>query len=246
MYSHCISGGWILGNEIDGTQAEWVRVPYADCSLYRIPDGADEESIMMLSDILPTAFECRMVNDRVQPGSTVVIVGEDPIGLAALLTSQFYSPTQIILIDIDDGRLETARQIGATFTVKNADGMAKDAVMKITGDRGADTVIEAVGIPATFELCQEIVAPGGTIANIGVHGTKVDLHLESLWARNITITTRLVDTISTPMLINVLMSHKLDPKLLITHRLKFDEIVDAYATFANATHTRALKVLIEA
>jgi alcohol dehydrogenase len=246
MYSHCTSGGWILGNEINGTQAEWVRIPYADCSLYRIPEGADEEAMVMLSDILPTAFECGVINGKVQPGSTVAIVGAGPIGLAALLTSQLYSPAQVIVIDLDDNRLEVAKGLGATAVIKNADGKAMETVMRLTEDRGVNTVIEAVGIPATFELCQEIVAPGGTIANIGVHGTKVDLHLESLWDRNITITTRLVDTISTPMLIDVLLSHKLDPKLLITHRYKFDRIVDAYDTFADAAETRALKVLIEA
>jgi alcohol dehydrogenase len=245
MYSHCTSGGWILGNEIDGTQAELVRIPYADCSLYRIPEGADEESMVMLSDILPTAFECGVINGRVQPGSTVAIVGAGPIGLAALLTSQFYSPAQTILVDIDDNRLEVAKRLGATATINSTDGKAMDAIMKLSGNRGADTVIEAVGLPATFDLCQQIVAPGGTIANIGVHGTKVDLHLESLWNRNITITTRLVDTISTPMLIDVLMSRKLNPKLLITHRFKLDQIVDAYETFTQAAETRALKVLIE-
>jgi alcohol dehydrogenase len=247
MYSHCTSGGWILGNEIDGTQAEWVRIPYADCSLYRIPEGADEEAMVMLSDILPTAFECGVINGKVQPGSTVAIVGAGPIGLAALLTSQFYSPAQIILIDIDDNRLETAKRFGATAVIINStDGKAKEAVMRLTHDRGVDTVIEAVGLPATFELCQQIVAPGGTIANIGVHGTQVNLHLESLWDRNITITTRLVDTISTPMLIDVLLSRKFDPKVLITHRFKLDQILDAYETFAHAAQTRALKVLIEA
>ena len=246
MYSHCTTGGWILGNEIDGTQAEWVRIPYADCSLYHIPESADEEAMVMLSDILPTAFECGVVNGKVQPGSTVAIVGAGPIGLAALLTSQLYSPAQIIVIDLDDNRLEVAKHLGATAVIKSADGKAKESVMKLTQDRGVDTVIEAVGIPATFELCQQLVAPGGTIANIGVHGTKVDLHLESLWDRNITITTRLVDTISTPMLINVLLSHKLDPKRLITHRFKLDQIVDAYDTFGQAAKTRALKVLIEA
>ena len=245
MYSHCTSGGWILGNEIDGTQAEWVRIPYADCSLYHVPKDADEEAMVMLSDILPTAFECGVVNGKVQPGSTVAIIGAGPIGLAALLTSQFYSPAQIIVIDLDDNRLEAAKNLGATAVIQNADGKAKETVMRLTEDRGVDTVIEAVGLPATFDLCQQLVAPGGTIANIGVHGTKVDLHLESLWDRNITITTRLVDTISTPMLINVLRARKLDPKVLITHRFKFDQIIDAYDTFAHATKTRALKVLIE-
>jgi alcohol dehydrogenase len=246
MYSHCTTGGWILGNEIDGTQAEWVRIPYADCSLYNIPAGADEEAMVMLSDILPTAFECGVVNGKVEPGSSVAIIGAGPIGLAALLTSQFYSPAQILVVDVDDNRLEVAKRLGATAVIKNADGNAGQAIMKMTGGRGVDTVIEAVGLPATFELCQELVAPGGTIANIGVHGTKVDLHLESLWDRNITITTRLVDTISTPMLINVLLSHKLDPKLLITHRFKFAAIVDAYDTFTQAAKTNAIKVLIEA
>ena len=246
MYSHCATGGWILGNTIDGTQAEWVRIPYADTSLYAIPDGADEEAMVMLSDILPTSFECGVLNGKVQPGGTLAIIGAGPIGLAALLTSQFYSPAEIIMLDIDDNRLEAARSFGATAVVNTTDGKAPETVMKLTGNRGVDTVIEAVGIPATFEMCQHIVAPGGTIANIGVHGKKVDLHLEQLWDRNINITTRLVDTVSTPMLLKVLLSHKLNPKLLITHRFKLDRIFDAYDTFSHATSTRALKVMIEA
>ena len=246
MYSHCTTGGWILGNRIDGTQAEFVRIPYADMSLYPIPDGADEEALVMLSDILPTGFECGVLNGKVQPGGTVAIVGAGPIGLAALLTAQFYSPAEIIMIDLDDNRLEMAKRFGATAAVNNADGKAVETVMKITGERGVDTAIEAVGIPATFELCEKIVAPGGTIANIGVHGTKVDLHLEQLWDRNITITTRLVDTVSTPMLLKSLQSHKIDPRLLITHRFKLDQILDAYETFAHAADTRALKMIIEA
>ena len=245
MYSHCSTGGWILGNSIDGTQAEFVRIPHADMSLYPIPAGADEEALVMLSDILPTAMECGVLNGRVQPGSTVAIVGAGPIGLAALLTAQFYSPGEIIMIDLDDGRLEVAKRFGATATVNSSNGKAADTVMMLTEQRGVDTVIEAVGVPATFELCQQIVAAGGTIANIGVHGVKVDLHLESLWDRNITITTRLVDTVSTPMLLKTLHSHKLDPKPLITHRFKLDQILDAYETFAHAAETHALKVLIE-
>ena len=246
MYSHCSTGGWILGNSIEGTQAEFVRIPHADTSLYRIPDGGDEEALVMLSDILPTGFECGVLNGKVQPGSTVAIVGAGPIGLAALLTAQFYSPAEIIMIDLDDNRLDVAKRFGATAAINSADGKAVETVMKMTGARGVDTAIEAVGIPATFELCENLVAPGGTIANIGVHGTKVDLHLENLWDRNMTITTRLVDTVSTPMLINVLQSHKIDPKLLITHRFKLDRIIDAYETFAHAADTRALKVIIEA
>lgn len=246
MYSHCTTGGWILGNKIDGTQAEFVRIPYADTSLYHIPEGADEEALVMLSDILPTGFECGVLNGKVQPGSTVAIVGAGPIGLAALLTAQFYSPAEIIMIDLDDNRLEVAKRFGATEAVNSADGKASETIMKMTGDRGVDTAIEAVGIPATFELCQKLIAPGGTIANIGVHGTKVALHLENLWDRNITITTRLVDTVSTPMLLNTVRSRKIDPKLLITHRYKLDGILDAYETFAHAANTKALKVIIEA
>jgi len=246
MYSHCTTGGWILGNSIDGTQAEYVRIPHADMSLYAIPPGADEEALVMLSDILPSALECGVLNGRVQPGSSVAIIGCGPIGLAALLTAKFYSPAEIIAIDLDDGRLAVAKRFGATATVNSGDGHAAEAVMQLTAQRGVDTAIEAVGMPATFELCQQIVAAGGTIANIGVHGVKVDLHLEKLWDRNITITTRLVDTVSTPMLLKTLHSHQLDPKPLITHRFKLDQIIQAYETFAQAAQTHALKVLIEA
>jgi alcohol dehydrogenase len=245
MYSHCTTGGWILGNTIDGTQAEFVRIPHADTSLYPIPAGTDEEALVMLSDILPTSFECGVLNGKVEPGSTVAIVGSGPIGLAALLTAQFYSPAEIVMIDLDDNRLEVARRFGATSTVNSTAGDVADAVMKMTGGRGVDTAIEAVGIPATFELCEKIVTPGGTIANIGVHGKKVDLHLESLWDRNIAITTRLVDTVSIPMLFKTVLSNKIDPKRLITHRFKLDCIIDAYDTFGRAAETKALKVIIE-
>jgi alcohol dehydrogenase len=246
MYSHCATGGWILGNKIDGTQAEFVRIPHADTSLYPIPEGADEEALVMLSDILPTGFECGVLNGKVHPGGTVAIVGSGPIGLAALLTAQFFSPAEIIMIDLDDNRLATAKRFGATATINSADGKTVETVMAITGGLGVDTAIEAVGIPATFELCEKIIAPGGTIANVGVHGTKVDLHLENLWDRNITITTRLVDTVSTPMLLNSLRSRKLDPTLLITHRFTLDRILDAYETFGHAADTNALKVIIAA
>src|SRR5471032_1058137 len=245
MYSHCTTGGWILGNEIDGTQAEFVRIPYADTSLYPVPPGADEEALVMLSDILPTGFECGVLNGKVAPGSTVAIVGAGPIGLAALLTAQFYSPAQIIMVDLDDNRLQVAKRFGATHTVNSKDVDAVEAIMQLTGGLGVDTAIEAVGIPATFELCEKIIAPGGTIANIGVHGVKVDLHLERLWDRNLTITTRLVDTVSTPMLLKVLQAKKLDAKSLITHRYKLDQVLEAYQTFGQAAETHALKVLIE-
>ncbi len=246
MYSHCISGGWILGNRVDGTQAEHVRIPHADTSLYPVPKGADEEALVMLSDILPTGFECGVLNGKVEPGSTVAIVGAGPIGLAALLTAQFYSPAQIIMIDLDENRLQVSKRFGATATVNAAAGEPAEAVMKMTGGRGVDTAVEAVGAPASFITCEDIVAPGGTIANVGVHGVKVDLHLERLWAQNITITTRLVDTVTTPMLLKTVQSRKLDPKLLITHRFKLDHILDAYETFGHAASTQALKVIIEA
>ncbi|MEO6917734.1 MAG: zinc-dependent alcohol dehydrogenase family protein [Collimonas sp.] len=245
MFSHCTSGGWILGNEIDGTQAEYVRTPHADTSLYPIPAGADEEALVMLSDILLTGFECGVLNGKVEPGSTVAIVGSGPIGLAVLLTAQLYSPAQIIMIDLDDNRLQVARQFGATHTINSADGKAADAVKQLTGGRGVDTAIEAVGVPATFLLCQDLVAAGGVIANIGVHGQKVDLHLERLWSQNIAITTRLVDTVTTPMLLKTVQSKKIDPTRLITHRFKLDKILDAYDTFAHAAETKSLKVIIE-
>lgn len=246
MYSHCATGGWILGNQIDGTQAEYVRTPHADTSLYPIPVGADEEALVMLSDILPTGFECGVLNGKVAPGSSVAIVGCGPIGLAALLTAQFYSPAELIMIDLDDKRLDIARKFGATRTINSASGQAIDKVKKLTDGKGVDTAIEAVGVPATFELCEDIVAPGGTIANIGVHGSKVDLHLERLWSQNISITTRLVDSVTTPMLLKTVQSRKIDPRQLITHRFPLDRILEAYDTFSRAADTGALKVIITA
>jgi len=246
MFSHCVQGGWILGNTIDGTQAQFVRTPFADTSLYPIPAGADEEALVMLSDILPTGFECGVLNGQVQPGNTVAIVGSGPIGLAALLTAQFYSPGEIIMIDLDDKRLAVAKRFGATQTVNSTDGKAVERVLRLTEGRGVDTAIEAVGIPATFEMCEQIIAPGGVIANIGVHGVQVALHLERLWDRNIRMTTRLVDTASTPMLLKILKAGKIDPTKLITHHFKLDKILDAYDTFGRAAETGALKVIIEA
>ena len=246
MYSHCANGGWILGNKIDGTQAEYVRIPFADTSLYHIPSGADEDALVMLSDILPTGFECGVLNGKVQPGSTIAIVSAGPIGLAALLTAQFYSPAEIIMVDMDDNRLQLSTRFGATTVINNKDGKAVEKIMAMTSGRGVDTAIEAVGVPASFITCEDIVAPGGIIANIGVHGVKAELHLERLWDRNIAITTRLVDTVTTPMLLKTVQSRRIDPKLLITHRFKLDKILDAYETFGAAARTNALKVLIEA
>lgn len=247
MYSHCTSGGWILGHTIDGTQAEYVRIPHADTSLYHIPEGLDEEALVMLSDIIPTGFECGVLNGKLQePGLTVAIVGAGPIGLATLLTAQFYAPARLVMIDLDDKRLEVARRFGATDTINNGKEDAAARLAALTGGIGADAVIEAVGVPASFELCQDLVAPGGTIANIGVHGHKCDLHLERLWDRNIAITTRLVDTATTGMLLKAVAAGRLDPKPLITHRYSLDRILDAYDTFSRAAQTGALKVVITA
>ncbi|MDQ3120782.1 MAG: zinc-dependent alcohol dehydrogenase family protein, partial [Verrucomicrobiota bacterium] len=194
MYSHCENGGWILGNTIDGTQADYVRIPHAEHSLHPIPAGADDEALVMLSDILPTGFECGVLNGKVKPGDTVAIVGAGPIGLAALLTAQLYSPARIILIDSDTNRLELATKWGATDVLSTAGEGAVAAVMALTGNRGVDVAIEAVGVPESFDTCQRIVTAGGHIANVGVHGKPVQLNLEKLWSHNITLTTGLVDT----------------------------------------------------
>jgi alcohol dehydrogenase len=244
MYSHCTTGGWILGHHIDGTQAEYVRIPHADTSLYPIPAGTDEEALVMLSDILPTGFECGVLNGQVQPGNTVAIVGSGPIGLAALMTAQLYSPAEIIMVDVDENRLVVAKKFGATALVNSGNEDPVAAVMKLTDGKGVDTSIEAVGIPATYSICEAIVAAGGRIANVGVHGHKVDLHLERLWSHNITLTTRLVDTVTTPMLLKTVVSGKLLPKQLITHHFTLDQVMAAYETFGNAASTRALKVII--
>jgi alcohol dehydrogenase len=245
MYSHCENGGgWILGNLIDGTQAEHVRIPFADNSLYPIPAGADEEALVMLSDILPTGFECGVLNGQVKPGDAVAIVGGGPIGLAALLTAQFYSPAEIIVVDVDANRLEVAKRLGATNVINNSDGKAVEKVMALTDNKGVDVAIEAVGIPSSFDVCQSIVAAGGHIANIGVHGKPVQLNLDKLWAQNITLTTRLVDTVATPMLLKTVMSGKVQPKQLITHHFALNDVMQAYGTFGNAMKERALKVII--
>ncbi len=244
MCSHCEQGGWTLGNTIDGTQAEYVRIPWADTSLHPIPENADEEVMVMLSDILPTGYECGVLNGCVKPGDIVAIIGAGPVGLAALLTARFYSPADIIMIDRDDHRLDVAKKLGATKLINNSDGKALMKIMAMTFGRGVDVAIEAVGVPATFEICQTIIAPGGHIANVGVHGESVPLHLETLWSQNITITTRLVDAVTTPLLLKTVMSGRLLPQQLITHRFPLSEVISAYDTFGNATSERALKVIL--
>lgn len=244
MYSHCEDGGWILGHLINGTQAEYVRIPHADNSLYAIPAGADEEALVMLSDILPTGHEIGVINGCVKPGDTIAIVGAGPVGMAALLTAQFYSPAIIYMIDVDENRLDLATKMGATHTINSANEDAVKRIMSETKD-GVDVSIEAVGIPDTFDICQNIVRPGGHLANVGVHGKKVDLQLQDLWIKNITITTGLVNTNTTPMLLKTVTSGKLQPAQLITHHFKLDNILEAYKVFGNASKENAMKVIIE-
>jgi len=246
MFSHCRNGGWILGNTIDGTQAEYVLIPYADTSLYPLPVGAEEEAAVMFSDILPTGFECGVLNGRVKPGDTIAVVGAGPVGLAALMTARFYSPAAIFSIDLDDNRLRVAGSFGATELINSSDGNAVGRVMELTHGEGVDVAIEAVGLPATFDICQGIIGVGGHLANIGVHGKPVVLHMEKLWDRNATLTTRLCDTVTTPMLMKAFQSGSLQPGKLVTHRFALDEILKAYDTFGNAAKRSALKVALKA
>lgn len=243
LYSHCEDGGWILGHLINGTQAEYVRIPHADNSLHAVPKGMDQEALVMLSDILPTGHEIGVINGRVKPGDTIAIVGAGPIGMSALLTAQFYSPAKIYMIDLDENRLKLAKKLGATHTINSGEEDAVKKIMSETKD-GVDVAMEAVGIPATFDICQHIVRPGGHVANIGVFGHSVDLQIQDLWIRNITITTGLVNTNTTPMLLKTVESGKIKPEELITHRFKLDEILKAYEVFGNASKEKTMKVIL--
>lgn len=245
MFSHCINGGWVLGHKINGTQAEYVRTPFADTSLYKLPSEGDLSAYVMLSDILPTGYECGVLNGSVQPGNVIAIVGAGPIGLAAILTAKLYSPSQIIVIDTDDYRLAQAQRMGATDIINSKKQDPIEFVEQLTASKGVDVAIEAVGVPETFELCEQIVTAGGNIANIGVHGKKVNLFLEKLWSHNIKITTRLVDTISTPLLLKFVTTGKLDVQQFISHRFHLTQVDEAYNVFSNAIKNKALKVLID-
>lgn len=243
MYSHCEDGGWILGHLINGTQAEYVRIPHADNSLHHVPAGYDEEALVMLSDILPTGHEIGVQNGNVKPGDTIAIVGAGPIGISALLTSQFYSPAKIYMIDLDENRLQVAKGFGATDIINSGKEDAITKIMSETKD-GVDVAIEAVGVPATFDICQRIIRPGGHIANVGVHGKSVDFQLQDLWIKNITLRTGLVNTNTTPMLLKTVISGKIHPNKLITHHFKLDDILHAYEIFGNAATEKAMKVII--
>ncbi|MFG3298184.1 zinc-dependent alcohol dehydrogenase family protein [Micromonospora chersina] len=243
-YGQCLGGGgWILGHTVDGVQAEYARIPFADLSTYRLPEQVSDEAAVLLADILPTSYEVGVLNGRVRPGDTVVVVGAGPIGLAAIQTARLYSPAHIVAVDKAQSRLDAAKRFGADLTVL-ADDDPLEVVRSVTDGLGADVAVEAVGVPATFELCTTLVRPGGRVANIGVHGKPATLHLERLWIRDITITTGLVDTRTTPTLLNMLVAGQLDTAHMVTHRYRLDEIVEAYDVFARPADTGALKVVL--
>jgi alcohol dehydrogenase len=248
--AHCLDGegtsgiGWIFGHLIDGTQAEYVRVPFADGSLHKLPEGVSDEAAVMLSDIVPTGFEIGVRNGRTKPGDVVAVVGAGPVGLSVIMTAGLYGASRIISIDLDDNRLEQAKTFGATDSVNNGGASWKDDVYAMTDGMGVDVAIEAVGVPATFDMCTELVRPGGTVANVGVHGKSAELRLQDLWIKDIAITTGLVSATTTPMLLKLVAQGKLTPERFVTHRFGFDGIIDAYDTFGRAAETKALKVAI--
>src|ERR671920_642519 len=246
LYSQCLNGGgWILGHLVDGTQAEHVRIPFADNGLYKVPEGLSDEQVLFLSDILPTGFEIGVLNGALKPGDTAAVVGAGPVGLAAIMTSRLYGPGRVIAIDPDTSRLERARQFGADMTIDNSSEDAVEKVMEATDGLGADVTVEAVGIPETFELCTELVRPGGHVANIGVHGASATLHLETLWIKDVTITTGLVDTSTTPTLLRLLADGQIDPTPIVTHRFGLHQMMEAYDVFSAPGDTGALKVVLE-
>ena len=248
--SHCLDDegavgvGWIFGHLIDGTQAELVRVPFAESSLHKLPDGVGDEAALMLSDILPTGFEIGVRNGRVKPGDVVAVIGAGPVGLAAIMTAGLYGPSRVIALDVDPNRMQQAKRFGATDAVRSGGGGWKDEVFAMTDGLGVDVAIEAVGIPATFEMATELVRPGGSVANVGVHGRSVELKLQELWIKDVTITTGLVSATTTPMLLKLVAQGRLSPEQFVSHRFPLARILDAYDTFARAAETKALKVAI--
>jgi alcohol dehydrogenase len=250
LYAHCLADegapgiGWVFGHLIDGTQAELVRVPFADNSLYRVPEGVSDDAAVMLSDILPTGFEIGVRYGKVEPGDVVAVVGAGPVGLAAMMTCGLYGPSRVIALDLDPNRLDQALGFGATDAVNSADSDWAEQVMAMTDGLGVDVAIEAVGLPATFQACTKIVRPGGSVANVGVHGSPVELALQDLWIQDIAITMGLVSTSTTPMLLKLVAQHKLDAARFATHHFSFDQFLEAYDTFGDAADTKALKVVL--
>ena len=250
LFAHCLADegasgiGWVLGHLIDGTQAEYARIPFADNSLYKVPDGVGDEAAVMLSDILPTGFEIGVRYGKVKPGDVVAVVGAGPVGLAAIMTAALYGAARVIALDLDANRLDQAVLLGATDTVNSGDADWADQVRAMTDGLGVDVAIEAVGIPDTFQACLKIVRPGGSVANVGVHGTSVDLPLQDLWIMDIAITMGLVSTSTTPMLLKLVAQHKLAAEKFVTHHFGLDQMLDAYDTFARAGETKALKVVL--
>jgi len=244
-YGQCLGGGgWIFGHLIDGLQAEYARVPFADNSVHKVPADLTDEQVLFLADILPTAYEVGVLNGAVRPGDVVAIVGAGPVGLAAILTARLYTPGRIVAVDLADTRLQRAHDFGADVTINNGREDARALIMELTDGLGADVAIEAVGVPATFELAVDLVRPAGRVANIGVHGKPATLHLQRVWDRDLTITTGLVDTYSTPTLIRLLASHHIDAQRFVTHRFGFDDFMRAYDVFSRAGETGALKVVL--
>jgi len=245
-YGLCTGGGgWILGHLIDGVQAEYARIPFADTSAYRIPASLTDEQVLFLADIIPTAYEVGVIAGQLRPGDTVAIVGAGPIGLAAVLSAELYTPRRVIVLDPDQGRVERALAPGASHGITDTGTAARDRVLALTDGVGVDLAIEAVGVPETFELCTDIVRPGGHVANVGVHGKPATLHLERLWIKDVTITTGLVDTSTTPTLMRLIEARRLDPTVFTTHRFALDEAMDAYDAFADAKTSGAFKVVLE-
>jgi len=246
-YGLCTGGGgWIFGHLIDGLQAEYARVPFAETSVYKVPEGLSDEDVLFLADILPTAYEVGVLNGRLEPGDTLVVVGAGPIGLATIMTAKLFTPARIVAVDLADSRLEKAREFGADVVINNGREDAVAKVLELTDGLGADLAVEAVGVPDTFELCTSLIRPGGRVANVGVHGHSATLHLETLWIRDVTITTGLVDTSTTPKLLKLIEERRLDPRLFATHHFALADTEAAYDVFADAATTNALKVVLAA